>query len=175
MNPKGKKRGWLFPPYVDWVWPSMEPTSVGVLLYKCGIADALVRCRMWVANCTATRCALFRFISVAIPDVNVFQIRVYYTWKIKLFFACVGFEVLIAVIMKNTVLWDITPCSPLKVNWRFGGTCHLHLQGRRITRARNQRDSRWEAELFDPEDGGDMFLWNVGWLSADYMAFYPRR
>jgi hypothetical protein len=38
-------------------------------------------------------------------------------------------------------------CSPLKVNRRFGGTCRLHLQGRRISRARNQCKSRWQAEL----------------------------
>jgi hypothetical protein len=30
--------------------------------------------------------------------------------------------------MKNTIFWDITPCSPLKVNRRFGGTYHLHLK-----------------------------------------------
>jgi hypothetical protein len=29
--------------------------------------------------------------------------------------------------------------------------------------------------FFDPEDGGDMFLRNVGWLSTDYMALYTRR
>jgi hypothetical protein len=29
--------------------------------------------------------------------------------------------------------------------------------------------------FFDPEDGGDMFLRNIGWLSADYTALYPRR
>jgi hypothetical protein len=44
--------------------------------------------------------------------------------------------------IKNAMFWDITPCSPLKVNWRFGGTYRLHLQGRRISRARNQRESR---------------------------------
>jgi hypothetical protein len=33
---------------------------------------------------------------------------------------------------KSYIVWDITPCSQLKVNRRFGGTCHLHLQGRRI-------------------------------------------
>jgi hypothetical protein len=33
----------------------------------------------------------------------------------------VGFEVLTAVVMKNTLVWDITPTSPLKVNQRFGG------------------------------------------------------
>jgi hypothetical protein len=29
--------------------------------------------------------------------------------------------------------------------------------------------------FFDPEDGGDMFLRNVGWLSMDYTALYSRR
>jgi hypothetical protein len=28
----------------------------------------------------------------------------------------VGFEVLIAVVMKSTIFWDIAPCSPLKVH-----------------------------------------------------------
>jgi hypothetical protein len=38
------------------------------------------------------------------------------------------FEVLTAVLMKSTIFWDITPCSPLKINGRFGGTYRLHLQ-----------------------------------------------
>jgi hypothetical protein len=29
--------------------------------------------------------------------------------------------------------------------------------------------------FFDPEDEGDMFLRNVGWLLTAYMALYPRR
>jgi hypothetical protein len=29
--------------------------------------------------------------------------------------------------------------------------------------------------FFDPEDGGDMFLLNIGSLSIDYTALYPRR
>jgi hypothetical protein len=33
----------------------------------------------------------------------------------------VGFEVLTAVVMKSTIFWDITPCSPLSANRRFGG------------------------------------------------------
>jgi hypothetical protein len=37
----------------------------------------------------------------------------------------VEFEVLTAVVVKNTVFWDITPSSPLKVNRRFGGTSCL--------------------------------------------------
>jgi hypothetical protein len=29
--------------------------------------------------------------------------------------------------------------------------------------------------FFDPEDGSDMFLRNVGWLSTDYKTLHPRR
>jgi hypothetical protein len=47
----------------------------------------------------------------------------------------VGFEVLAAVDTKKPAFWDITPCTPLKVNRRFGGICRLHLQGRRISQA----------------------------------------
>jgi hypothetical protein len=39
--------------------------------------------------------------------------------------------------------WDISPCIPLKANRFFGGTCRHRLQDRRISRARNQRDSIW--------------------------------
>jgi hypothetical protein len=28
--------------------------------------------------------------------------------------------------------------------------------------------------FFNPEDGGDTFLRNLDWLSADYTALYPR-
>jgi hypothetical protein len=37
-------------------------------------------------------------------------------------------------------------CSPLKVNWHFGGTSRLHLQGRRISQARTQHENRRQAE-----------------------------
>jgi hypothetical protein len=33
--------------------------------------------------------------------------------------------------MKNIIFWDMTSCSPLSFNRRFGGTNRLHLQGRR--------------------------------------------
>jgi hypothetical protein len=38
--------------------------------------------------------------------------------------------------------WDNTPCRPLKVNRRFGGTYCLHIQGRRRNCRTNQRESR---------------------------------
>jgi hypothetical protein len=69
-------------------------------------------------------------------------------------------------------VWDITLCSPWKISRHFWGTAHLHVQGQRISKARNQHESRSQAGLcfhagflfglfFDPEDGGDMFLQNV--------------
>jgi hypothetical protein len=33
----------------------------------------------------------------------------------------------------------------------------------------------WLSLFFNAEDGGDMFLWNVSWLSMDYMILHPRR
>jgi hypothetical protein len=61
----------------------------------------------------------------------------------------VGSKVLTAVVMKRPIFWDIGACSPLKVNqlkqnlipascWFFHGL------------------------FFNPDDGGDIFLRNVG-------------
>jgi hypothetical protein len=54
--------------------------------------------------------------------------------------------------MKSIISWDVTPGSLLRCN-------QLVL-----------------AEIFfDPEDGGDMCLRNVGCISTDYTALHPRR
>jgi hypothetical protein len=50
----------------------------------------------------------------------------------------VGSEVLTAMVMKSSVFWNITLCSPLKGKWHCGGTCCLHLQGQIISQGRNQ-------------------------------------
>jgi hypothetical protein len=54
-------------------------------------------------------------------------------------------QVRTAVVMKTSVSWNLTPCSLLKVNRCFGGIFRLHLQGRRLSKERNQRESRWNA------------------------------
>jgi hypothetical protein len=53
----------------------------------------------------------------------------------------VGFEVLTAVIMMSSIFWDITLCSPLKANERFGGTYRFKLHGRKINQARNHYEA----------------------------------
>jgi hypothetical protein len=50
----------------------------------------------------------------------------------------VGLEVFTPVVIKSSVWWDIKPCSPLEINRRFGGACHLRLQVIRIKQVRNQ-------------------------------------
>jgi hypothetical protein len=71
------------------------------------------------------------------------------------YFHNVGFEVFTAVVMKNSVFWDVTTCSPSKATcFRTGVLLGL---------------------FFDHEGGGYMFFQNVGWLSTDFMALYPIR
>jgi hypothetical protein len=53
----------------------------------------------------------------------------------------VAFEILTAVDMNTSNFRDITPCSSLKVDRCFGGTCYLRLEGRRISQARNQHEA----------------------------------
>jgi hypothetical protein len=42
------------------------------------------------------------------------------------------------------------PCSPLKLNRRFGGTYGLHIQSWWIRRARNQPESKWQESVLRP-------------------------
>jgi hypothetical protein len=70
------------------------------------------------------------------------------------------FEVLTAAVMKTSVFWDITPCSPLKVDRPFGGVYRLYIHGRTISQETRQHET-YSMQSFDPEDGGHMFLQNV--------------
>jgi hypothetical protein len=73
-------------------------------------------------------------------------------------------------------MWDITLHSPLKVSRHFGGICYLHLQGWRVSKAWCLLHADFLlGSLFNPENGGNVFLQNVSWLSRDYKALCPRR
>jgi ribosome maturation factor RimP len=76
---------------------------------------------------------------------------------------CVGFEVLTAVVMKSNVFWDIMPCSPLKVNRRFGGISppSSGSKNKPALLATSFHSGILLGIFFDHEDGGDMFLRNV--------------
>jgi hypothetical protein len=47
----------------------------------------------------------------------------------------IRFDVLITLDINIMVFWSMKPCNPLKINRRFGGAFHLHLQGWRISQA----------------------------------------
>jgi hypothetical protein len=55
----------------------------------------------------------------------------------------VRFEILTAVVVKSSVFWDVTLCSSLKVNRRFGVTYYHHIQSRN----KIQLVSRWQVDL----------------------------
>jgi hypothetical protein len=68
-------------------------------------------------------------------------------------------------VMMSSIFWDITPCSPFKVNRRLGRTSSSYLLYTRFLLGL----------FYDPEDGGNMLLRNVCRLSTEYAALYPRR
>jgi predicted DNA repair protein MutK len=42
--------------------------------------------------------------------------------------------------MKIIVPWDVTPCSVTEIYLCFEGTYYLHLQVRRVSQVRNQKE-----------------------------------
>jgi hypothetical protein len=67
----------------------------------------------------------------------------------------------------------------LKVSSSFWGTCCLHLWSCRVSHVRNSMKHCCLLHvgvlfvlLFNPEDGDDMFLWNIKWPSTDYKILY---
>jgi hypothetical protein len=61
----------------------------------------------------------------------------------------------------KSIIWVITPCSPLSVNRRFAKNIASIFRAKEISSARNQQASSWQAEPCLAEDGGEMFLRNV--------------
>jgi hypothetical protein len=59
----------------------------------------------------------------------------------------VGLEVFTAVVMKSTIFWDITPCSPLSVNRVSEEHITSIFRVEKLSSARNQRASRWQELL----------------------------
>jgi hypothetical protein len=78
-------------------------------------------------------------------SVRLFHFRNYQTYfdNIWLLKPKCGFEILTALVMKSTVFWDKMPCSPLKVNRRFGWTYRLHLQEKTNQEIIMKQVARW--------------------------------
>jgi hypothetical protein len=76
---------------------------------------------------------------------------------------CIGYKILIAVVMKSSIFWDITPCRPVKADVLEEHTASVFRL--KIKPSNKPELSRQQAKLgwiVKPEDGGDVFLRNVG-------------
>jgi hypothetical protein len=71
------------------------------------------------------------------------------------------FALLAAVVMKMSIFFDITTCTQLKVNRRFGGTYLPSLQRRRISQETDMKQIVSISLLFDPKVGDNMLLRNA--------------
>jgi hypothetical protein len=66
----------------------------------------------------------------------------------------------------SSVFWDITPCSLLIINRRFGRASPpysllMNKPSKKPARGRGKQSWSPARLFFDPEDGGDVFLRNV--------------
>jgi hypothetical protein len=76
--------------------------------------------------------------------------------------------------MKSSIIWDIMPCSSLKVYRRFGAI-NQHEAGRKKIFACCLLDAGFLLGLpFNLEAGGDTSFRNVGWPSTKYTVLHPR-
>lgn len=64
------------------------------------------------------------------------------------------------VYVKATIFCDVTPCIPVQVHRRFGDNYCLHLHGRIVNQARNQKEGDMQSNrlwnstrLHENEDG----------------------
>lgn len=60
----------------------------------------------------------------------------------------VGFGVITVVTINSNIIWDVMPCSVVKVCRRFGGTYCLHLQDRPRMQARRKQSEPYPVNFY---------------------------
>jgi hypothetical protein len=87
--------------------------------------------------------------------------------------------------MKSSIFWDVTcvvcwkstdtsdntSCPPSRLKSKPSRETSMKLAGSKQAMAM----FTCKGLLFKPDDGHDTYLWNVHWLSMDYITLYPRR
>jgi hypothetical protein len=98
-------------------------------------------------------------------------------------FYCV-YDLRFSTEVMSTIVRDITPVSPLKIEQSFGGTYRIHFKDRKVSEARHESESVALIAtcfcssfifglFFDTENGGCMILGNLDWLPTKYTVWYP--
>jgi DNA mismatch repair ATPase MutS len=107
-------------------------------------STAYIACHCYVSSAIAKLCPQYSSLLAEHELNRVFQEELHnFESLYKFIQRTKAMEVLL---FKNTdskqisVLWEIVPCSPLKVELNLGRTYRLHLQGQRIIETRNQHE-----------------------------------
>jgi hypothetical protein len=103
------------------IWSLFQNFSIHLFYINC-VISIFASCKVFPKSC------IFNFLWKT-SWVHQYVLKVYGSNQ-KAFFS-----------LKHSVLWDIMPSSPLKVNQRFGETYRLHLQGWRLSQARNHHEA----------------------------------
>jgi hypothetical protein len=97
---------------------------------RTGLTKLLISLRSWftgsylwlrISTPAAIRCKIVHYCRVYISTAaKLLYISQHYLYFLEQYF-----------MLKSIILWDLTPCSPLSFNRRFGGIYRLNLHGRR--------------------------------------------
>jgi hypothetical protein len=71
--------------------------------------------------------------------------------------------------------WAIRPCKSSESEFKFRRCMSSSPSGLKRSAYCMLRSGILVCLLFNPEDGGNIFLRNVGWLPSDYTALYSRK
>jgi hypothetical protein len=118
-------------------------------------------------------CGRFHFASTLwLTSKNILSLTcsIHSDYKPQLLQLCFSITYQIPQFLQSYIFGDITPCSPLRINWCFGGTCGLHLQGRRISQERNQHEAGSKIRLPNPKRS--FKISSVAYLTSNSRNFH---
>jgi hypothetical protein len=160
---------------LTWSWRPEADQPIKYLVWnRCLIHSSMRRSHWPCCACQAWPLWLYGQGRMLVPGMDwqsklIDRSRTWYKWQLPSKLLYIQYrhvypESMIKINLRFSQRWlwrlycplDVTPCSPIEVH-----------QGFRVIYC--------PSLLFDPENGGNMFLRNVGWLSADYTTLNHRR
>jgi hypothetical protein len=90
----------------------------------------------FIIHNNSTCCSMLKCENVNLNHETFNHVMVPCIHSFSFYWRCIYFPT--SKIFSSSVLMGITPCSPMKMNCRFGGTCQLKLRSRSISQGRAQ-------------------------------------